>query len=78
MSELDDFREKNKPLNIKAIFDLIMGLIYAIVGALLVSSKYLGLELAFPPPDVIMIFGAFAVLYGVFRIYRGYKLYKEA
>jgi len=78
MSVLDDFRKKNKPVNIKAVFDIVMGLVYAIVGTFLVISKYIGLEIAFPPPDVVMIFGAFAVVYGGFRIFRGYKLYKEA
>lgn len=78
MSVLDDFRKKNKPVNVKAIFDIVMGLVYAIVGAFLIIAKYIGLEIAFPPPEVITIFGAFAVVYGIFRIFRGYKLYKEA
>lgn len=78
MSVLDDFRKKNKPVNIKAVFDIVMGLVYTSVGAFLVGSKYIGLEIAFPPPDVLMVFGTLAVVYGLFRIYRGYKLYKEA
>jgi len=77
MSVLDDFRKKNKPVNVKAIFDIIMGLVYASVGGFLVIAKYIGLEISFPPPDVITVFGAFAVVYGIFRVFRGYKLYKE-
>ncbi len=75
MSVQDDFRKKNKPIKVKAIFDVVMGLIYAGVGGMLVISKSIGLELNFPPPKVIVIFGAAAFIYGCFRIYRGYKAY---
>lgn len=75
MSVQEEFRKKNKPVNIKAVFDIVMGLVYAVVGAMLALSKYLGLEITFPPPEVIAIFGAFAFLYGCFRVYRGVKTY---
>ncbi len=75
MSVQEDFRKKNKPVNIKAVFDIVMGLVYAVVGAMLALSKYLGLEITFPPPEVVTIFGAFACLYGCFRVYRGVKTY---
>lgn len=78
MSVLDDFRKKNKPVNVKAIFDIVMGLVYAIVGALLVASKYIGFEIALPKPEFILVFGALAFAYGAFRIFRGIKLYQRA
>ena len=71
----EQFRKKNKPVNIKAVFDIVMGLVYAGVGAMLVLSKYMGLDITFPPPKIITIFGAFAFLYGCFRVYRGVKTY---
>ena len=77
MSVQEDFRKKNKPVNIKAIFDVVMGLVYAGVGIMLVVSKYIGLEITFPPAEAVTIFGAFATLYGMFRIYRGIKTYNQ-
>ncbi|MFY7838655.1 MAG: hypothetical protein ACOVP7_00205 [Lacibacter sp.] len=77
MSIQEDFRKKNKPVNVKALFDLVMGLVYAIVGAVLAISKFIGLEIAFPPPDVITVFGIGAFVYGAFRIFRGFKTYKN-
>lgn len=77
MSFQEDFRKKNKPINIKAIFDMVMGLVYLAMGAVLAGSKYIGLELPFPPPEVITIFGIAAFIYGAFRIFRGIKTYKE-
>jgi hypothetical protein len=77
MSVQEDFRKKNKPVNIRAIFDIVMGILYAVVGGTLAVSKYIGLEITFPPPEVITIFGAAAVLYGGFRIFRGIKTYRQ-
>ena len=77
MSVLDDFRKKNKPVNIKAVFDIVMGIVYAGAGAMLALSKYIGLEITFPPADVVLIFGVAAFLYGAFRIYRGIKTYNN-
>lgn len=77
MSVQEEFNKKNKPVNVKAVFDVAMGLIYAIVGIALITSKYIGLEITFPPPEVITIFGVLATLYGFFRVFRGYKIYKK-
>lgn len=77
MSIQEDFRKKNKPVNVKALFDLAMGVIYAVVGAVLAVSKFIGLEIAFPPPDVLVVFGSGAFLYGAFRIFRGVKTFKN-
>ncbi|HEX4958389.1 MAG TPA: hypothetical protein VFV46_09450 [Lacibacter sp.] len=77
MSVQEDFRKKNKPVQVKAIFDMVMGLIYAGVGITLSISKYVGLEITFPPPEVVTIFGLLAALYGFFRMYRGYQTYKQ-
>ena len=77
MSVQEDFRKRNKPIQVRAIFDVVMGLVYASVGAVLAASKYVGIEITFPPPEVVTIFGIAAALYGCFRVYRGYKLYKQ-
>lgn len=78
MSFQEDFRKKNKPVSVRAIFDIVMGILYLVVGGMLAVSKYIGLEITFPPPEVITIFGAAAFLYGGFRIFRGIKTYKQA
>ena len=75
MSIQEDFRKKNKPINVKAVFDLVMGIVYVLVGGALALSKYIGMEITFPPPQSVMIFGIAAFLYGAFRIFRGVKTY---
>jgi hypothetical protein len=77
MSIQEDFRKKNKPVNVKAVFDIVMGIIYLVMGAALALSKYLGLEITFPPPDVVIVFGLAAFVYGAFRIFRGVKTYNN-
>jgi hypothetical protein len=77
MSIQEDFRKKNKLVNVKALFDLAMGVIYAVVGAVLAVSKLVGLKIAFISPDVVTFFGIGAFLYGAFRIFRGIKTFKN-
>jgi hypothetical protein len=76
MSVQEDIRKKNKPVNIKALFDVVMGLIYAGVGIVLAIAKYIGLEITFPPAEIATAFGLLASVYGIFRVYRGIKTYK--
>lgn len=61
------------PYNVRAIFDWVMGLIYLGVGVVLIFAPRLGIQLRFPPQDVASIFGIACVIYGGFRIYRGFK-----
>lgn len=63
-------------MHVRALFDIIMGLIYLVVGIFLAISKYIGLQFHFPPPDVATIFGVCSAAYGAFRIYRGIKTRK--
>ena len=77
MSIQEDFRKKNKPVNVKAVFDIVMGIVYLVMGAVLALSKFIGLEITFPPPDIIIVFGIAASLYGGFRIFRGIKTYNN-
>nr|WP_294902843.1 hypothetical protein [uncultured Lacibacter sp.] len=77
MSTQEDFRKKNKPVNVKAVFDIVMGIIYVVMGGALALSKYIGYEMSLASPEVLMIFGIAAFLYGAFRIYRGFKTYNN-
>ncbi|MFN4286309.1 MAG: hypothetical protein ACK4E8_10140 [Lacibacter sp.] len=70
--------QKNKaPINIRAVFDVIMGFIYAGVGSVLALSKMLNIKLAFIEPAFVVIFGICCILYGGFRVYRGVKTWKQ-
>ena len=68
-------QSNRKRISVRAVFDLVMGLIYAAVGGVLVVSEYIGFKPAFPPHEMILAFGAVSVLYGAFRIYRGVKTF---
>jgi hypothetical protein len=75
MSVQEEFRKKKKQINIKALFDILMGVIYAGVGGVLLASDLFGLDITFPPPEAVKIFGGAAFIYGCFRIFRGIKTY---
>jgi len=57
----------------RSIMDFGMGFIYLAIGGFFLFSRQLGFELAFPVPPFSYIFGGLCVLYGLFRIYRGYR-----
>lgn len=59
--------------NRRMITDLGMGVIYAGLGGFFAFASLFGYELAFPPVPFSYIFGGLCLLYGGFRIYRGYK-----
>ncbi|MFT3845462.1 MAG: hypothetical protein QM725_10435 [Lacibacter sp.] len=75
MSVLDEFRKKQKRVNIRAVFDIIMGIIYLLVGIALVLAKYAGFEFSFIRSELVIVFGVIAGMYGGFRIFRGIKTY---
>jgi hypothetical protein len=78
MSQVPKQTPKRKRISVRAVFDLVMGFIYAAVGGVLVLSEYVGLKLAFPPPEMLLAFGSVSILYGAFRVYRGVKSFYSA
>jgi hypothetical protein len=70
-------QKNNGPINIRAVFDVIMGFIYATVGGVLALSKTFNIKLAFIEPAFVVIFGVCCILYGGFRVYRGIKTWKQ-
>jgi hypothetical protein len=78
MSHTSQKPPKRKRISVRAVFDLVMGLIYAGVGGVLVVSKYIGLKLVFPPAEMLLAFGTVSILYGGFRIFRGVKSFYSA
>lgn len=59
--------------NRRAVMDYGMGLIYTAMGLFFLFSDQLGVELEFPTKPFSYIFAGLCLLYGGFRIYRGYK-----
>src|SRR5260221_13226060 len=71
-SELDDKKMKQYA-NRRAIMDFGMGVFWAGLGTFFMFSKRFGYDLHFLPSPYIYMFGGICLLYGGFRIYRGYK-----
>ena len=71
--------EKNKKKQVsmmRSLLDYGMGLIILIAGfVFFFRSKFgkVSFNERFPPNDIDKIFGVMCILYGAWRIYRGYK-----
>jgi hypothetical protein len=66
-------RRQRAYANRRAIMDYGMGLIYTAMGAFFLFSKQFGVTLEFPAPPFSYLFAGLCLIYGGFRIYRGYK-----
>jgi hypothetical protein len=69
-------KERRNQANIRAVYDLTMGLLWTGAGVFFMLYRYLGLDFDFDPL-VAGIFGVACIGYGVFRVWRGYKTKKE-
>jgi hypothetical protein len=77
---LEEF-EKEQPserdksyLRMRSIMDYGMGLLWMAMGVFMIFIKKFNAELAARYDDVTFkIFGAVCIIYGLFRLYRGYK-----
>jgi len=69
---LFDDKEKKSSSLLRTIYDYTMGVLWLGVGIFFLFHKKWGYDLKL---DVLLtnIFGVSAVLYGLFRIYRGFK-----
>jgi hypothetical protein len=59
--------------NRRSLMDYGMGVLYTAAGGFVVLAKKLGYELDFLPEPYTYVFGGLFLIYGIFRIYRGYK-----
>jgi len=70
----NDYEDKRKKTNIllHSIYDYVMGILWLSTGIFFLFYKRFGIELNL---DEVLttIFGISAVLYGLFRLYRGYR-----
>jgi len=65
-------RQRKTKIFLHSLYDFSMGILWLSAGGFFLLYKKLGIELNI---DSVLttIFGIAAVLYGAFRIYRGYK-----
>ena len=69
-------RKKRKQVSMmKSVLDYGMGAIFLLAGVFFFfrSRFHISLNERFPPNDIDKIFGFILVMYGAWRIYRGYK-----
>ena len=70
----NDYDDKRRKTNIllHSIYDYTMGVLWLSAGGFFLLYKKFGIELNI---DTVLttIFGVAALLYGAFRIYRGYR-----
>ena len=70
-------KKKRKQISMmRSLLDYGMGLLILLAGLLFFFRQKLGnipINERFPPNDIDKIFGAICIIYGTWRIYRGYK-----
>lgn len=71
-TEQDEKRRKAYR-NRRALTDIGMGIIYTGAGGFFLLSDIFGVTFDFPPKPFSYFFGGLCLLYGVFRIYRGFR-----
>ena len=76
MRENFEKREYQRQARLRAIYDYTMGILWTAAGAFFLMHKKLGYDLKL---DTVLttIFGVAAVLYGLFRLYRGFLASKN-
>lgn len=74
---LDDYEKKKRKqiASMRAIMDYGIGILITATGIFFFFRNRLKISFNenFPPNDIDKIFGAICLLYGGWRIYRGYK-----
>lgn len=70
-----EYEEKQlkQQTRLRSFYDFGMGLMWLAAGLFFLLYRKLGLEFDFDPL-VSVIFGGACILYGLFRIWRGYKI----
>lgn len=70
----NDYEDKRRKTNsiLRSVYDYVMGVLWLSLGVFFLLHKKFGIELDIDPA-LKTIFGIAAVLYGSFRLYRGYR-----
>jgi hypothetical protein len=75
MIEEYEKRKRKQISSMRSIMDYAMGIIIVLFGAFLLFRERFDLAInkTYKPDDLEKIFGVICVIYGAWRIYRGYK-----
>jgi len=74
-----DFEEKQhrQQSRLRSFYDFGMGILWFVAGVFFLAYRKLGIDVQFDPL-LSSIFGGACILYGIFRIWRGYKSNQQA
>jgi hypothetical protein len=73
---IDDFQEKHKQqgAKVRSIMDYTMGIVFFCLGLFFIVYRHFGIRIMGREPSMMDYFiGGLFILYGSWRIYRGYK-----
>lgn len=74
---IEDFQDKQRQqgARVRSIMDYVMGIIFFLIGLYFLFYRHLGIKMVLnrEPSNIDYILGGIFVLYGSWRIYRGYK-----
>ncbi len=76
MFEEYENKKRKQVSSMKSLMDYGMGILILLLGMFFFFRGKLGsieLNEKFPPDNIDKLFGAFCLIYGAWRIYRGYK-----
>ena len=76
MIEEYEKRKRNQIASMKSILDYGMGVLILLLGVFFLFRSLFGkipLNVKFPPDNIDKIAGVFFIVYGAWRIYRGYQ-----
>jgi hypothetical protein len=70
----NNYEENRRKTNamFRSIYDYVMGVLWLSLGIVFLFHEKIGINVDFDPV-LEVIFGVAALLYGAFRLYRGYK-----
>jgi len=73
-----DFEERQRKRNalLRSLYDYTMGVLWMSVGAFFLWHEKLGFDRFIDDKTLTTIFGVASLLYGAFRLYRGFKASK--
>jgi hypothetical protein len=69
-------KEENRQGQLRKIYDLVMGLLWTGAGIFFITAKYVSNGLGLDSLTTTL-FGIAALVYGVFRLYRGFTANKK-
>lgn len=74
---IEDFQDKQRKQNarVRSVMDYVMGIVFFLIGLYFLFYRQLGIKMIMDrePSNIDYVIGGLFVLYGSWRIYRGYK-----